>query len=82
MQPSGLGAGAFGVGDLLPFRFLEVVEGFYFFSRQGAVVDADVVKKPFVGMASGVNITDGKWNCGRGRPRSSTPFFIVLLSAI
>ena len=30
MPPSGLPAQAFGVGDLLPFRFLEVVEGFYF----------------------------------------------------
>ena len=29
MQQSGLDAVAFGVGDLLPFRFLEVVEGYF-----------------------------------------------------
>ena len=28
---------------LFRFRFFQIVEGFYFFSRQGAVVDADVV---------------------------------------
>ena len=28
---------------LFHFRFLEVVEGFYFFGRQGAVVDTDIV---------------------------------------
>ena len=43
MQQREIDAVGFGVGDLLPFRFLEVVEGFYFFSGQGAVVDADVV---------------------------------------
>ena len=39
---------------LFHFRFLEVVEGFYFFGRQSAVVNADIINGTYEEFPAGI----------------------------